>query len=189
MPKGQICPFSLKFFPHSKPEFAIGSECSFNNTPTNRIFKFRMEVDKETNLYDPTRVTLISTHNTSVFSKPDFCLTDGFIHVFETDSNASEVGSVMSSYLANESDGSSFYIPLREANDPKSKVNFIRSFHCDKTENAVVVTADIEGSLTGIYTINVDQIQNPNKRIHSGNIFPRPALPIQVVAGSRPNHD
>jgi hypothetical protein len=148
-----------------------------------------MEVDKQTNLYDPTRVTLISTHNSNIFSKPDFCVTDGYIHVFETDKDASEVGSVMTSYSANESDGSSYHIPIRETNDPKTKVNSVRSFFCDKTKNAVILTADIEAKLTAVFTINVDQIQNPNKRIHSGNVFAKTDLPMQIVAGSRPNHD
>jgi hypothetical protein len=192
VPRGQLCPEKIKFFPHEKPEFAISSECLVDGFVVNRIFKFRIEVDLETNLYYPDRVNLISTHNTNLFSNPDFCLTNGFIHVFETDTEATNSSTVMTSFVADETDGSSFYIPIKQSLTSNQHVHAVSSFHCVRSKNAVVIAADIGNTtpaVTGIFTINVDQIYNPNKRVHSGVFIVKPAAPIALVAGSRMDHD
>ena len=161
LPTGQLCPYNLEFFPHKQPEFAIGSSCpgqGENDERLNRIFQFKIFVDKTTNKYNPNFVILTDTHTEARFSEPQFCLTDGYLHVFETKKQDVSSLSIMRSLAAHETDGSSIYIPIKEVSS-KFDVTHVNSFYCDKQKDAVVLSINLKLSgtaLTGIVTVDAN---------------------------------
>lgn len=193
IPDGFLCPYKLEFFPHKTPEFAIGSICTVNGIKIHRIFQFKILIDRKTDKYVPQKVILTTTHNENTFLGPDFCLTDNYIHVFETKSQTAESGAIMKSVIAKETEGSSIYIPIRETNNTY-KITHVNSFYCDRQKNAVIVSVNQSNKsspdvyFTGIITVDTGTINNPNKRIHSSNENTG-ITNLNIVAGSKNEHD
>ncbi len=174
----EICPRDLKMFPHNMKQFLIYSVCGEGESDYKKLYQVSF------NLSSPEKISLVSTINIVDFTAPDFCPTDGHIHVVETD--PSMIFNYQS-YDADADDTSTYKYPITDFFAKDAEVKGI-DLACGFQKNAVHVlvsvktTGDEGKTVNKIVNLNGQAQNKPNKRIHS--IIDVPVEVSKIAAGA-----
>ena len=151
-----ICPNQIHFFPPEQDAVMIVSHCVDSDKDSRKkVFHLNFNRKKTTHLRIKD-VYLIDS-----LKKPQACLTDSHIHIFET---AEDVPISSISYSTIKNDRSEFSYPV-------SLISGIKNIHkvsCDYQRNMVHLLATQEkGEHNLVVSLNAYPHMDPHKRVHS----------------------
>jgi len=174
--KKRLCPQRIRFFPSKKASLAIYSYCSSSGA-NKYIFQFDITYDNQ----NKPILRLNTAHDIDVFLEPEFCLTQGFIHVIDTRTNNFKIVS----YDAEDNDSSTYNSEIEMITSIKTAKSIICNhfegmIHVAGFQESDSITTEVKHSQV-LITMYGNVKNNPQRRVHS--IMPITQEPVLLASG------